>query len=54
MEGKVAMVWSERELVNADTYAILVSSSNEGKTKTDKRYMGMSIWNVSERGNKSL
>ena len=29
MEGKVAMVWSERELVNADSYAI-----------TDKRYMG--------------
>jgi len=29
MEGKVAMVWSERELVNANTYAI-----------TDKRYMG--------------
>lgn len=29
MEGKVAMVWSERELVNADTHAI-----------TDKRYMG--------------
>jgi hypothetical protein len=29
MEGKVAMVWSEREFVNADTYAI-----------PDKRYMG--------------
>jgi len=29
MEGKVAMVWSERELVNANTHAI-----------TDKRYMG--------------
>lgn len=29
MEGKVCMVWSEREMVNVDTYAI-----------TDKRYMG--------------
>lgn len=29
MEGKVALVWSERELAKADNYAI-----------TDKRYMG--------------
>lgn len=29
MEGKVALVWTNRELVKADTYAL-----------TDKRYMG--------------